>query len=114
MTAAPGLCRALAAALRAAPPQPRQAAVTALAKRLAVELDATTDPDVVAKLAPRYLAALVELGMGKVATGTPAPPVSRETEGGAGERPGVVTLAELQRRARARADGSANLDAPAG
>src|SRR5215218_4038572 len=105
----PSVARALTGALKARPPEPRGLAIVALAKRLAAELDTTTDPDVLAKLAPRLLATLVELGMGR---GTAAAVTSGQ-DGGGGSG-GGVTVDELRGRRRARSDPSPAVDSASG
>lgn len=101
-TSSPKISRALASALKAHPAEPRGAAIVALAKRLAAELDDATDPDVVVKLAPRLLAACVELGMGRSAA-------AAVTQGGGTDEP-RAKLDELLGRRRARADHAAAAD----
>jgi len=54
---------ALDTALRNHAPSPGQECVVALAKRLAIEVDQTDDPEVVVKRAPRLMATLDVLGM---------------------------------------------------
>jgi hypothetical protein len=94
----PSIRRALDAELRSQPLEPWGQVTAALARRLAAEIDAATDPDLVLKLAARLLPMLETLGMRKV------PEI---VEGSA--RGGRTTLDDLRAR-RARLGDAAVVD----
>jgi hypothetical protein len=75
----PSVRRALDDALRSAQIPAKGGAAVALAKRLASDIDATTDPDLLAKLTARYLPVLEALGL------TMKPAAGAAKEGASGE-----------------------------
>jgi hypothetical protein len=100
--------RAVDAAVRASELTAREEATAALAKRLAAELDAARDPELVVKLAARLLPTLEALGMTRAAAAGAA-------RGGTSDGAGSALDELKERRAALRQRDAAVVDAaPAG
>lgn len=74
----PSTARALTRALKSRPVQPWEEASIALARRLAIELDAAADLEDVARMSRQLLAVLRSLGMTRDKIVIPQPPGSAD------------------------------------